>query len=1658
MTEQEIKKQIEKIFSLDNIKEINSKIKELIMNNKPLDEIIKSYYEYQKQLLFRTKSYEELENLYPSIMESRREGENLVNDLFKYLTEEEVFDKVKNNNLFPFKLNYDKEVFSKLSNAHKKEMINTVLSARNIIGLIEESSNKEVYDAAKNKLEPIQFVALLNAETRINIYTPEEVLNIIKEIPENDLQKLLDYKFIINKSPEIASYISKRCNLDAYKLDLYNINDISNIEIIKNMSVEQLINSAGRFYECSDELFNYFFNNYDVDFLIKYYWGNSERNKKVLDKVTQIDKLEKDYIELLSMVKDSKYVFSKLESYNFSPKYLYNCIDRLINLSPEINDYCTKKLGVGEILRYIGDFSNYVQDKRLEYLESIKIGTDPEELMHAFYSGGFRLEEIEAKFGFLKKHNMGEENLIKILNGWHCSEILVKHFIETYGIDFVFHNFQYWRHSAEISKIILDNIKIIGEETNNFIGLLMFQDLETITSKLKEYKISEESLLSFVNKTNKLPETFLIALSKYNPSLCLNDLFVAKLNNNQIKIILDNVEEVSDKYVELLLKTMDNEYIVKIIKKNNIEFNRLYRKISPYYFQNMGLHEYAKLSDLFLKNDTYSKEELTEILSNINNIEGIEEEYLKILTTRMSELDGDFILENIKRFDIGYDHIRVFYNDLLDINANLNNYLEDKYGKFYKLEKLTDETQLISLFDSIESFKGSEKLLVEKLKYINDINFIKNKIIKCNIEKTILLKLNFNPILDKDVEILNAFIELYGKEFVLKYYEGNNNEVLKSLLDQFKQISNPEIQNEYLRKLCLLKDNKFIIEKLGTLNFNKDVFSPYLTDILEKDFRRDIWYIDVYGIDHNLNNAIFLTLKYLYGENYILDNYHGNDYETSKLLIMNNIPQDYLASLTKERINSFVSAFQAYNNKSLFFKLIDKKFAEKFFEVTNIDILIYLKGNVNNPDESVVDIITEENNFKDVYNLLKGIYKDDSAYGINRLNKIIAFYKKYPKLCEKLNENTILTDIQKKNLISLLNRNDSLKIENLYDLTIIDELIDKEINDVINSVEVEVTKMKDIFLINFVNLSYKELRNIFDNHMSVSTLEKILAKEMNVNDRKYIENLYCLFVFLNETINSVNDIDSLKNMSRLINTKEKRERTSEIYKTFSNIMEIIRRVYEIDANNTLTNLSNLPKSLFDKKNGYYDLSQSEYGLYAHATDLGSLEGLVNPKFQGYNHICLSPISDKMVKWFYNNNIIVLYDKIPEGAFIGSSISNIASNSRMSQNDFNVASLIQEYHQFEFKDSSRISEFGRRTSHSETNCWRDGMVPSGVLILGNAPSDKERQAAELLRKLTGKPIPLIKVQEIGKEIDNPKKIEMPKEVTKSQDQIEEYKELFKQLEEVKVAASEFIKKDEITEIENRRYATGASHDLFFCKINGEEYLLKPGMDRSLRLLETHRVYANDIGYRIQQLVNPETAIEIKKIEAPIFSNGSTVLCAATKLIPNVSDFEYLDEQVYPSNNYRPLNESQVSSLCKELMVDYLIFNLDAKGANFITDGNLVYGIDKEQALKHALSLDTNLNYAANASNAPQSMYNNVFEAYKSGHQAISSEVFEEMESIAERISAMNDEEYYEIFREYVECQNPESHEQLKNITLARKNALYSEILKFEEDLGVRKGSR
>ncbi|MBO5095766.1 MAG: metallophosphoesterase family protein [Bacilli bacterium] len=411
-----------------------------------------------------------------------------------------------------------------------------------------------------------------------------------------------------------------------------------------------------------------------------------------------------------------------------------------------------------------------------------------------------------------------------------------------------------------------------------------------------------------------------------------------------------------------------------------------------------------------------------------------------------------------------------------------------------------------------------------------------------------------------------------------------------------------------------------------------------------------------------------------------------------------------------------------------------------------------------NPEETVKivnEIISKKDNkFIDFYKKL--LFLKNKVINIPFFTSLIKFYSNYNNLVDEIIDKEDFNQKDIMIILKLFKMETIIPVFTLSEVFRKEDILDKRIKSAIDSKDITAKELKEIFIKQFTGKTFQEFGNILSYGINTKILEKILLKKDNMSNEDYnkVSNLNIFMTFITE-VYALEDKERLKDILKLIDTREKRDNYLEIFNYFSDISEKIREVYEIDANVTLTNLSELPDYLYNKNDDYYDLSNSEYGLYMHSTEFKNLEGLVNYKYNGRSYICLSGISDKMRKGNYQGGIIVLYDYIPKGNFIGSSPFNIGSNGKIGYNLFDFSKI--NYIQMEFKDNTSY-RFADESDNSETNIYREGLIPSGVLVQGDKPSIEEIRAAEKLRRLTNKKIPLIKVQDKYQKIENPKKIE------------------------------------------------------------------------------------------------------------------------------------------------------------------------------------------------------------------------------------------------------------------------------------------------------------
>lgn len=940
---------------------------------------------------------------------------------------------------------------------------------------------------------------------------------------------------------------------------------------------------------------------------------------------------------------------------------------------------------------------------------------------------------------------------------------------------------------------------------------------------------------------------------------------------------------------------------------------------------------------------------------------------------------------------------------------------------------------------------------------------------------------------------------------LIRDYQGYDDNIFKLALNfGFIPIENDLINNFYMKysdsiMIYMLNNNpKYIIYYEGS---NDDVFKLSLDKgykVTEDDLKKyiNLRYNDIFMINIIKDNCNYF--KYYKGNNidvineaikygYIptesdLINYpHICSYDVMDKVIDNfndfgkyysgnndNIIKKILNTLD----NNYISLFKICTSKieRENFIILFKSNIIKQLESININFKLLIKYTLKtNEINELITIINNNklDNFISIYKVIKDKYykNDNNAFGIKRFLNIAFNYNRYNDLLNNIINNE-LNDNQIANLYYLFDNKININIKNIDELDNIGYKLDYEVINKINKLDITSLEIKNIILLYICNKSYDEIKYVLSNLINYDTLKKMSSKYKDED----VEVLKIFMCMIEDTINSIDDIDSLRKI--VYNLVENKELIMKIRPYFYNLDEHIRHVYEVDANNTLVDFNNLDKNALIYKDkyissdiittggndvyignnyvDYIDLSKSEYSIYVHVCST-SLKNLVNSNDKGRIYISLSPNSNYGNKFYHIpkkitsvDNVTIGYTKLVDGSFITSSNSTLQSNYSSIENSYQL-NLTEKINQLEFIDSSSTPY-----EYPETIVYRDGLIPSCVIIQGDTPNQFEIDACAYLSFLLKTKIPLVKTSRVNKfkrEIDN----NSNNNITNSR--ISNLNSLKDSIDSLQ------IKKNEVSNI--IKVKIGGSHDIYRCIIDGKRYLLKPGIQKDRKSVDKYRVFAMVCAYQIQKIVNLDGLVNVRIVKLPF--NGENIYCTAIEEIPNIRNYAWVEDSLMIK-----LTEKEIRCFLKEFIVDYLIYNYDSKPDNYIVnEQKQVFGIDKEQALKYILSFynnnwDTSMTYEFNPNNI-FNIYKKIFVDYIKGFQDIDDSLFNECINIIEKVEAIDDFEYIKIFKKYIDsyCEDNKLDNNIKNKLyegiLIRKKMLKHSFIEFINDLKNKKSN-
>lgn len=232
-------------------------------------------------------------------------------------------------------------------------------------------------------------------------------------------------------------------------------------------------------------------------------------------------------------------------------------------------------------------------------------------------------------------------------------------------------------------------------------------------------------------------------------------------------------------------------------------------------------------------------------------------------------------------------------------------------------------------------------------------------------------------------------------------------------------------------------------------------------------------------------------------------------------------------------------------------------------------------------------------------------------------------------------------------------------------------------------------------------------------------------------------------------------------------------------------------------------------------------------------------------------------------------------------------------------------------------------------------------------------------------------------------------------------------------------------------------------------DGQEWLFKPAQSKSGKP-EMFRAYSQEAGFKVQSIVDPDTAVQV---------GTGTIdgkFGAFQQRINTVNGTNLKAWQNGYGVSDADLTPEMLEQLQREHVTDWLMGNFDSHGGNFVTDtSGRIIGIDKEQAFKYIkdpASRKMSYSYHPNSKyGETEPISNTVFRKF--AHGDINLDPNATLKYI-QRVEAIPDDEYREIFRDYAEslCGGKgKAADQLLDSIVERKSTLRDSYRDFYSDL-------
>ncbi len=234
-------------------------------------------------------------------------------------------------------------------------------------------------------------------------------------------------------------------------------------------------------------------------------------------------------------------------------------------------------------------------------------------------------------------------------------------------------------------------------------------------------------------------------------------------------------------------------------------------------------------------------------------------------------------------------------------------------------------------------------------------------------------------------------------------------------------------------------------------------------------------------------------------------------------------------------------------------------------------------------------------------------------------------------------------------------------------------------------------------------------------------------------------------------------------------------------------------------------------------------------------------------------------------------------------------------------------------------------------------------------------------------------------------------------------------------------------------------------------DGSRWLVKESRS-CIGVDEPNAAIVTEAGYKVQKLVNPDTAIEAFKGVSAGLGTVSYQRMVKNVVTDHVDLFQFSRTPESMTEEELGRVEALAPQLLREHTTDWLLYNFDTKGENFILSRNpdnslKLYGIDKEAGFRAILDEGAQKMSKDYQKFDQDTVYNQLFRHYAAGSMDFD---LQTVETQIRRVEAMSDDDYMAIFSGYIEQQRqtrPDDVPEIERRIKLRKQNLRAEYREF-----------